>query len=596
MRLFVFRPLSNLDLWVRTANRSRKESAAAAAAGLDDTPSGSGAVTPMERESPHRSMENPRTFYFTTDAGDEGIPPSSFNKAQSAQARDEDSSGARPYRGTQRMSVFETVYRESEEGNNSTSQRATMDSAVPTTLHAVVRALRQFTTMSNPFFKDSPQDHAGGKTSRRQEVSTPRDIADESVMSPESAELVNMEGGGRSSSRTAAEWQLDGESPDEAKDGSKMTLHGSLRSMYSGQSDKSFIHAADRPSRLSPGASFGSSRLGPQTSISFRESPASSLPTTEGRTEDSTKKRRKVGKVKFHESSTKGRRESNRYGLGGAIGKLRRRRLFRRRNNSIDDENSSDRQNQGDKFNDMFDPSTSERGIGLSSGWSATYHNLRQWWRHRGQYREWRRDVRWQMCRKRIRAATEMFTELFGDDFDSIVPVYDTREVDKLIHLWDTRSAQLERAQFRLKALIGKRQKDGTNSNDRPREKKSQQQHLFDVNASVLDVQGVVENQGNGTDDDRTRRPVEKGTNQDDIDDGTDHQRAQKTGMFSWIIKVLTFPSAVIAAIASWKSRRREAAVKRLKKKIGALALEVMDLQVGSYPCASIFVRICFSC
>jgi hypothetical protein len=41
-------------------------------------------------------------------------------------------------------------------------------------------------------------------------------------------------------------------------------------------------------------------------------------------------------------------------------------------------------------------------------------------------YAEWRRDVRWAMYNKRVRAATEMFSELFGSDFDSIIPIYPT--------------------------------------------------------------------------------------------------------------------------------------------------------------------------
>ena len=43
-------------------------------------------------------------------------------------------------------------------------------------------------------------------------------------------------------------------------------------------------------------------------------------------------------------------------------------------------------------------------------------------------YAEWRRDVRWAMYNKRVRIATEMFSELFGSDFDSIIPIYPTGE------------------------------------------------------------------------------------------------------------------------------------------------------------------------
>ena len=39
---------------------------------------------------------------------------------------------------------------------------------------------------------------------------------------------------------------------------------------------------------------------------------------------------------------------------------------------------------------------------------------------------EWRRDVRYAMYNKRVRIATEMFSELFGADFDSIIPIYPT--------------------------------------------------------------------------------------------------------------------------------------------------------------------------
>lgn len=44
----------------------------------------------------------------------------------------------------------------------------------------------------------------------------------------------------------------------------------------------------------------------------------------------------------------------------------------------------------------------------------------------RRRYQEWRRDVRWAMYNKRVRIATEMFSELFGPDFDSIIPIYPT--------------------------------------------------------------------------------------------------------------------------------------------------------------------------
>ena len=44
-----------------------------------------------------------------------------------------------------------------------------------------------------------------------------------------------------------------------------------------------------------------------------------------------------------------------------------------------------------------------------------------------------------------------MFAELFGDDFDAIVPIYPARSVDALIHKWDSALARLERAQAALR-------------------------------------------------------------------------------------------------------------------------------------------------
>ncbi len=46
---------------------------------------------------------------------------------------------------------------------------------------------------------------------------------------------------------------------------------------------------------------------------------------------------------------------------------------------------------------------------------------------------EWRRDVRWAMYNKRVRIATEMFSELFGPDFDSIIPIYPTGAAARLL-------------------------------------------------------------------------------------------------------------------------------------------------------------------
>lgn len=102
----------------------------------------------------------------------------------------------------------------------------------------------------------------------------------------------------------------------------------------------------------------------------------------------------------------------------------------------------------------LKDPGAKERGIGLSSGWSSTLNGLWQMMRHRGKYREWRRDVRWAMFHKRVRTAMAMFTELFGEEFDGIIPIYPTATVDKLIHQWDQAAAALERAQFALKKLL----------------------------------------------------------------------------------------------------------------------------------------------
>ena len=101
----------------------------------------------------------------------------------------------------------------------------------------------------------------------------------------------------------------------------------------------------------------------------------------------------------------------------------------------------------------LQDPGVTEQGIGFTSGWSATWTGVRSWWRHRGRYKEWRRDVRWAMFNKRVRTATEMFSELFGDDFDAIVPIYPTDSVDRVIHEWDKAAAALERAQMKLREL-----------------------------------------------------------------------------------------------------------------------------------------------
>jgi hypothetical protein len=100
--------------------------------------------------------------------------------------------------------------------------------------------------------------------------------------------------------------------------------------------------------------------------------------------------------------------------------------------------------------------SASERGMGITSGWSATISNLKQWWKHRGRYKEWRRDVRWAMFHRRARVATKMFTDLFGQDFDGLIPIYPTQSVDALITKWDKACAKLERAQYDLRILVEK--------------------------------------------------------------------------------------------------------------------------------------------
>jgi len=40
------------------------------------------------------------------------------------------------------------------------------------------------------------------------------------------------------------------------------------------------------------------------------------------------------------------------------------------------------------------------------------------------------------MYNKRVRIATEMFSELFGPDFDSIIPIYPTGEQGCLVLGW----------------------------------------------------------------------------------------------------------------------------------------------------------------
>ena len=54
------------------------------------------------------------------------------------------------------------------------------------------------------------------------------------------------------------------------------------------------------------------------------------------------------------------------------------------------------------------------------------------------------------MYNKRVRIATDMFSELFGADFDAIIPIYPTQSVDALAHKWDSKAAQLERLQLAL--------------------------------------------------------------------------------------------------------------------------------------------------
>ena len=128
-------------------------------------------------------------------------------------------------------------------------------------------------------------------------------------------------------------------------------------------------------------------------------------------------------------------------------------------NNTNTTTNSSSSSTQHRRNNSYEnDPSVGEATgiIILTSGVGAAWSGIRAWWLHRGRYKEWRRDVRWAMFNKRVRTATEMFTELFGDDFDGIVPIYPTASVDKLIHEWDNAAAALERAQYSLKDICEK--------------------------------------------------------------------------------------------------------------------------------------------
>jgi hypothetical protein len=92
----------------------------------------------------------------------------------------------------------------------------------------------------------------------------------------------------------------------------------------------------------------------------------------------------------------------------------------------------------------LRDGAAAEAGGGLAGALA--------WWRHRRRYAEWRRDVRWAMFNRRVRTATDMFTELFGDDFDAIVPIYPTLSVDRLIGQWDAAASRLECLQAALAA------------------------------------------------------------------------------------------------------------------------------------------------
>ena len=300
----------------------------------------------------------------------------------------------------------------------------------------------------------------------------------EIVTSPGSANLVHMEGG--VSLDRIQETSEDGKCKN-IQHGN--IIHGSLRSLYSQQAVKD----SDSSKDLSETNHFETEIMNANNTFKLSRKKEESNSTLHFGSQNGIRHRTSIGK----------RKASN-----------------LRKIQNIEANSKEDR----------YDPNALESGIGISSGWNSTYQNLKQWWRHRGHYKEWRRDVKWRMCRKRIRAATEMFTELFGDDFDSIIPIYDTKKVDKLIHAWDNCTAQLERAQFQLKNLLENRDKEGITNNN-------------GCKSSNLSMEANSKYNEN---------------------------------------KMLN----VAERFQMWKNRRRETNIKRLKRHISGLALEVNKLQV----------------
>ncbi|KAL4451743.1 hypothetical protein ABPG75_007405 [Micractinium tetrahymenae] len=56
-------------------------------------------------------------------------------------------------------------------------------------------------------------------------------------------------------------------------------------------------------------------------------------------------------------------------------------------------------------------------------------------------------------CERRMQVAEETYREIFGADFDRIVPVYDPRAVDKLLHRWYNERLRLDRLRLQLEQL-----------------------------------------------------------------------------------------------------------------------------------------------
>ncbi|KAL4421157.1 hypothetical protein ABPG77_000792 [Micractinium sp. CCAP 211/92] len=58
-----------------------------------------------------------------------------------------------------------------------------------------------------------------------------------------------------------------------------------------------------------------------------------------------------------------------------------------------------------------------------------------------------------QECERRMQVAEETYREIFGDDFDRIVPVYDPRAVDQLLLRWHNERLRLDRLRLQLEQL-----------------------------------------------------------------------------------------------------------------------------------------------